>query len=265
MSSSARYSAPCAAILTVLAVSAISAAEKTASGTFDADGVAIFYQVAGAGTPVILIHGLAASGDLNWKWPGVMGELAKSFRVIALDLPGHGRSDKPARADAYGKQVVEDVVLLMDHLEIEEAHIVGYSAGGMIAMRLMANHPDRVISGTIGGMGWLQKGSLLDTIWGGLGGDPAKGKAAGFIHGIPEFALTKDELEAIRLPVKVIVGEQDPCYGLYVAPLRKVRPDWPVLEIKQAGHIDCVIQPEFRKAIAQWLKQNEPEQDANAE
>ena len=233
----------------------IHAALKTTTGTFDADGVNIFYQVAGEGSPVILIHGLAASGDLNWIWPGVMRELAKDHRVVAIDLPGHGRSDKPTRADAYGKQVVEDVVLLMDHLDIDKAHIVGYSAGGMITMRLMVDHPDRVISGTVGGMGWLQDGSLLQKFWDGLGG--GKKLSAGFIQGIPEFSLTKTELEKIKLPVKFIVGEQDPCNGLYVNPLRKARPDWPVVEIKNAGHLSCVIKPEFKTEIAEWLKKND--------
>ena len=78
--------------------------------------------------------------------------------MIALDLPGHGGSDKPEKPEAYGPQMAEDVVLLMDHLKIKKAHIVGYSLGGMITVKLLTLHPDRVLSATVGGMGWVQDG-----------------------------------------------------------------------------------------------------------
>src|SRR5438046_2604415 len=102
------------------------AADEPASNTFDAKGVKIHYLTAGQGEPVVLIHGLHASAALNWQAPGVLAELAKDHRVIALDLPGHGRSDKPTAEDAYGLRVVEDVVLLLDHLKSPKAHVVGY-------------------------------------------------------------------------------------------------------------------------------------------
>ena len=81
----------------------------------------------------MLIHGLYASAMINWQLPGVVGMLAPNYRVIALDLPGHGASDKPEDKAAYGVQMVEDVRQLLDHLKIKrKTHIVGYSLGGMI-------------------------------------------------------------------------------------------------------------------------------------
>ncbi|MCE9547954.1 MAG: alpha/beta hydrolase [Planctomycetia bacterium] len=59
--------------------------------------------------------------------------MSKNFQVIALDVRGHGLSDKPTREDAYGPELVGDVIRLMDHLHIKKAHIVGYSMGGIIA------------------------------------------------------------------------------------------------------------------------------------
>jgi pimeloyl-ACP methyl ester carboxylesterase len=100
------------------------AAAPPESRAFQAAGVKLHYLAAGQGEPVILLHGLASSAEINWKLTG----------VIALDLPGHGQSDKPEKESAYGKQVVEDVVLLMDHLKIQKAHIVGYSIGGWVRM-----------------------------------------------------------------------------------------------------------------------------------
>jgi pimeloyl-ACP methyl ester carboxylesterase len=122
-------------------------------------GVKIHYLVEGKGDPVVLIHGLHSSADSNWKKIGVMEDLAKDHRVIALDLPGHGMSDKPEKEDAYGLQMMEDVIAVMDHLKVKKAHIVGYSLGGMIVVKLLATHPERALSGTVGGMGWFKEGS----------------------------------------------------------------------------------------------------------
>jgi pimeloyl-ACP methyl ester carboxylesterase len=79
-------------------------------------------------------------------------------------MPGHGRSDKPEKEEAYGIPVVEDVVLLLDELKIKKAHVVGYSLGGIVAVKRMAKHPDRVLSGTVGGMGWFKEGSALQEL-----------------------------------------------------------------------------------------------------
>jgi pimeloyl-ACP methyl ester carboxylesterase len=129
------------------------AADGPASQTFEANGVKIHYLVQGEGEPVLLIHGLSSSAEINWKMTGVMSDLARDHQVIALDVPGHGRSDKPDKEEAYGLQIVEDCVLLLDHLQVKKAHVVGYSLGGMVAVKLMAKHPDRVLSGTVGGDG----------------------------------------------------------------------------------------------------------------
>src|SRR5262249_54430178 len=128
--------------------------------TFNANGTKIAYFVQGKGEPVVLIHGWLSSARVNWALPGISGHLAKDYRVIALDVRGHGLSDKPAKEEAYGPELVKDVVRLLDHLKIKKAHIVGYSMGGIIAGNFIARHPDRVLSGTLGGMGWLKAGGL---------------------------------------------------------------------------------------------------------
>lgn len=226
------------------------------SERFDSAGVQIHYLVAGQGEPVVLIHGLNASAEVNWNLPGVVAELAKDHQVIALDLRGHGHSDKPHGDDAYGLPVVEDVVHLLDHLHIKKAHIVGYSLGGMVAMKFIVTHPERVISGTLGGMGWLREGSGLQQFFERVPGREGTRTPAEFIHGIGKLAVTKDEVLAIRIPVKVIVGDHDPVRQLYVAPLKLIRSDWPVVEIADAGHITCVAKPEFREEIAAWIRKN---------
>jgi pimeloyl-ACP methyl ester carboxylesterase len=206
---------------------------------------------------VVLIHGLGASTFTNWQLPGIMPALAKDHRVIALDLPGHGSSDKPDKAEAYGPQMAEDVVLLLDHLNIKKAHIVGYSLGGMITVKLLTLHPDRVLSAVVGGMGWVQEGARNVT-----GRTPVQmregaGPLGLVVTSMAKLAVTEAELKAIKVPVTVIVGDQDPLKRRTVDPLRQVRKDWPVVEIKGAGHMACVIRKDFLTAIVAWLDKNQ--------
>jgi pimeloyl-ACP methyl ester carboxylesterase len=240
----------------VLAFVGPALAEQPPAQTFDAKGVTLRYFVQGGGDPVVLIHGLLASAKLNWDIPGITAALAKDYRVIALDLPGHGGSDKPETPDAYGVQMAEDVALLMDHLKIKKAHLVGYSLGGMITIKFLTLHPDRVISATVGGMGWVRdEGRNL-----GLGDrvptrdDP--GPIGMCVKGMTKLAVTAADLKAIKAPVTVIVGESDPLKRATVEPLRAVRPDWPVVEIKKANHMSCVWKKEFADAIVDWLAKN---------
>ncbi len=250
----------CPVIALALTVSLVrfAPAGEPSGGTLDAGGVKVRYYVQGKGEPVVLIHGWLASADLNWSLPGITRALAKDYRVISLDVRGHGRSDKPTRDDAYGPELVEDVVRLLDHLKVKKAHIVGYSMGGIIAGNFLAKHPDRALSGTLGGMGWLQDGGAGQLFFAQIGKKDAKAQALAVCgRSLAKLALTEKQLKAIRVPVTVLVGDKDSIIDkLYVAPLKKVRKDWPVVEIRDANHITCIMKPQFRDEIAAWLKKN---------
>jgi pimeloyl-ACP methyl ester carboxylesterase len=236
-------------------ISFVSAPARQASDRrFDAKGIKLHYLVEGAGEPVVLLHGLHSSALLSWQMPGVVNLLAKKFQVIALDLPGHGESDKPDDEGAYGMEMVEDVARLLDHLKIQKAHLVGYSMGGMIAVKFMAKYPDRVRSGVIGGMGWLREGSGLQKMWERMKAREDAGYApAACAHSLGKLAMTEAEIKGIRAPVVVLVGDHDPVKGFYVTPLQPVRKDWQVIEIADAGHLNCIVKPQFKEEIADWL------------
>lgn len=216
---------------------------------FTSDGLKIHYVVEGQGEPVILVHGLYSSAKLNWEMPGTMTELAKHYQVIAFDNRGHGQSGKPEADDQYGVQMVEDVVRLMNHLHIQKAHVVGYSLGGMITLKLLTMHPERVSSAVLGGMGWLKADSPLQHFWEEVKGRRNTKVPAACVRGIAKLAVTEAEIKAVRVPVSIIVGERDPCRRLYVEPLLRVRPDWPEHVIQNAGHINCVAKPDFKTQL----------------
>src|SRR5690606_4272187 len=106
-----------------------------------APGVRLRFRQAGRGEPVVLLHGFAAS--LAAVAP-LADSLAMDHRVVALDQRGHGRSTIPSESDAYGREMGSDVVQLLDHLEIERAHLVGHSMGAVVSAFVASRYPDRV-------------------------------------------------------------------------------------------------------------------------
>lgn len=240
------------ALLALLAIGPVSA--KTVEVT-TSDGVTLHVADEGEGEPVLLLHGLAASADLNWRWPGVLGAVKEAgFRVIAPDARGHGRSTQPADG-AYGTKLVDDVVAVLDALQLERVHVVGYSMGGMTALALVARHPERVRDVFLGGMGWVQEGALPPRPAGRRDRTPRPlGGPGQCMRTLGELGLSEEQVRAIEVPARVAVGELDPIRRLYVQPLERLRPDWPVQVIPGVGHLTCVAHPQLREAIVGALK-----------
>ncbi|MGH9657801.1 MAG: alpha/beta fold hydrolase [Bryobacteraceae bacterium] len=141
----------CIAGLGFLAAALLDASEPTHEYFTTSDGVKIHYMRIGReGSHVVLIHGYTGSAEGNWFRNGIAEALSRNHRVVALDCRNHGRSDKP---QPNGPGRAEDVVELMDHLKIGKAHVHGYSMGGAIAGRILATHPQRLITVAFGGSG----------------------------------------------------------------------------------------------------------------
>lgn len=115
-------------------------------------GYRIRYQAIGEGpVVVVLLHGHPMWGD-RWIDRGYVDGLQDLFRLIVPDLLGHGDSDKPHDPAAYGNpNIAADVVAILDAEGVDAAHLWGYSWGVMIAEKLAATWPQRVISLMLGG------------------------------------------------------------------------------------------------------------------
>lgn len=112
----------------------------------------------GAGPAVLLIHGFTADVERSWVETGILPDLARDHRVVALDLRGHGKSDKPHDPRAYD-EIAVDAIRLLDFLGIRRAHVVGYSLGGIIVAKLLVTHPERFSSAVLGGAAYRRSQS----------------------------------------------------------------------------------------------------------
>ena len=213
--------------------------------TFDSNGVPIRFTLEGEGdTPLVLLHGFATSLELMAALtPG----LKDDYWVIAVDARGHGKSGKPHDPEKYGLEMMEDVVRLLDHLGVERAHVFGYSMGGMITLKLVTTHPERLLSAVAGGYGWpesspegdafmdrvaeaLERGEGFGPLFDSLtpeGEEPPPREQieaiermllatndplalAAAARDFRHLALTEEALEKNTVPTLAIVGERDP-------------------------------------------------------
>ncbi|WP_136476662.1 alpha/beta fold hydrolase [Pseudomonas sp. DG56-2] len=108
------------------------AAERTPAGTS--------YLATGQGHPVVLIHGVGLNKEM---WGGQIVGLANDYRVIAYDMLGHGQSPRPQPGcglPGYAEQLAE----LLDHLQLPQATIIGFSMGGLVARAFALHYPQRL-------------------------------------------------------------------------------------------------------------------------
>ena len=122
--------------------------------TFNSDGVTIAYEMAGEGPPILLIHGFASTGRVNWWDTAWVKTLTGAGRmVVTFDNRGHGQSEKLYDAALYpASEMAEDARRLLDHLGIVAADVMGYSMGARIAAFLAINHPSRVRRAVFAGL-----------------------------------------------------------------------------------------------------------------
>jgi len=275
-----------AALALVVAVVVFLLVHRVEGEYFDSNGCRIHYTVEGRGEPVILVHGVAANADLNWRYPGVIRALARDFKVIAFDLRGHGLSGKPHEVDKYGIQMVEDIVRLMDHLHIQKAHVAGYSLGGFLLLKLLATHPDRVASAAICAAGWKNPDdpSPLPNPYTAPKADarkwldaalsaPVASTSKSLFHRVRnavgdrlmdktakkalkqkyvELAVTEAELKAIHVPAICLIGTQDGF--LFLA--RDLRAHMPGIEFCQivgAGHFTTPFRRVFKADLRDFF------------
>ncbi len=266
------------------------AAADTRQGQYvTVNGARIFYQVAGTGTPLLLIHGFPLSGEL---FQGQLAGLSGRFQVITPDLRGFGKSSTPS---PYGsiEQYTSDILAFMNALHIQRAVIGGHSMGGQITLELYHQAPQRFLgmllidtnpmaASVVEQAEWPSFGaqaqkegvpSIVSTVepqmltGTGRMGSPALAAemadilAEGSVNGVvgggfalaarPDFTTM---LHAITVPTLVLVGVDDPIYSYEVSTMtHNAIPFSKLVVLPQAEHASIFEQPALANAaITQW-------------
>ena len=237
------------------------------------DGARLAWREMGEGRPVVLIHGFFSDATVNWIKYGHAAKIAAAgFRVIMPDLRAHGSSAKPHDAAAYPPDILmRDGFALLDHLQLTDYDLVGYSLGGRTAVRMLANGatPRRAVLSGMGyqgivatagrggyfrnvltNLGSFERGtseSMTEAFLKTTGGDPVA-----LLHILDTFVDTPAAaLAEIATPIIVVNGLDDNDNGSG-EDLAAALPD-AAFRTVPGNHMSAVLKPELGIAIADFL------------
>ena len=246
---------------------------------FNSDGVEIAFEVWGEGPPVLLIHGFASSAFVNWRdthWVKVLTEAG--HQVIAIDNRGHGQSEKLYDSALYSAPLMaDDAVRLLDHLNVAQADVMGYSMGARITAFMAMVHPTRVrravfaglATRMITGVGGAEEIALA------LEADSAAAVEDRMARGFRLFAdqtksdrralaacirssrvkIKAEALAEIKVPVLVVAGELDDVAG-NVAELTAIIPGSQGVVLPNRNHMNAVGDRGCKDAVLNFLASN---------
>lgn len=242
---------------------------------FDSDGVRLHYELHGPddGDPIVLVHGFASHYRLNWvgtRWQETL--TGAGFRVIGLDCRGHGDSDKPHDPRAYETPTMAaDVRRLLDHLQLRQAHYLGFSMGARIGIQCVLDFPERLRKAVLGGVGI--KGALADaqSIARALRGGPPENATAKSFYDFARARPHNDlealaaciealsspvdpmRLEAVTVPILLVVGGNDELVS-GAEDLVEMIPTARLVVVPGRDHLGTVPAREFKEAALAFLE-----------
>ena len=116
------------------------------------DRVKLWYEETGAGTPIVFVHEFAAD---HRSWEPQMRHFGQRHRCITYGARGYPPSDVPSSPESYSQdRATDDIAAVMDHLELDKAHVVGLSMGGFATLHFGFRHPQRALSLVVAGCGY---------------------------------------------------------------------------------------------------------------
>lgn len=188
----------------------------------DVGGIGTNYIKAGAGEPLVLIHGSGPGVTAYANWRGVIPDFAKSFTCYAPDTLGFGYTDFPADIQGFAmERWVAHILGFLDALGIEKAHFIGNSYGGALTLALATRHPDRVgrivLMGAAGLKFEMTEG--LERVWGYQPSLEAMRELMTTFAFDP--ALVKEEIVRSRYEASIRPGAQEAYTSLFPEPRQR--------------------------------------------
>ena len=241
--------------------------------------IEIAFEDYGAGAPILLVHGFASNGKVNWLDTGWVETLVDAgFRAITIDNRGHGQSQKLYDPALYpARMMARDVVNLIDHLDLGTATLLGYSMGARISAFATMGWPDKVGAVVFGGLGINMIRGLSDTknIIDGLEAPSlsdvthASGrqfrifaehtgsdlKALAACMASSRDRIGEADISKIPVPALVAVGDKDEVGGP-AAPLAALMRKGEAFVIKGRDHMRATGDPQFKAGVLSFLQRN---------
>ena len=230
------------------------AIDATENKYIDVNGISTHYYEAGAGSPLILMHGGGAGADAYGNWRGCISAFAKHFHVFAIDMIGFGFTDKPDPESYEYSQVkrTEHVIGLIENLGLDSVNLIGNSMGGLTAIGVAVEKPALVNKLILMGSAGI-KAPLSDELKSIMNYDYSIAGMEKIVRGLtnPNFEVDADIVEyrhqlsiesATRAAYKAVMGwirEQGALFGEedYIS-----RVSQPALVVN--GKLDKVVQLE---------------------
>jgi pimeloyl-ACP methyl ester carboxylesterase len=202
--------------------------KPSTTGYAPVNGIKVYYEVYGEGQPIVLLHGSYYTIEMNWAQ--LIPELAKTRKVIAIEMQGHGHTAYSDRKLSRAT-LASDVEQVMDYLKIDSADIAGYSFGGQVAYQFAIQSPKRlrklvIISSTHKTEGWVAEisgvfkqmkpehfeNSPMQAAYNAVA--PDKANWTKFLQQMmtaaaEPFNLGDDNIAKITAPVLIISGDND--------------------------------------------------------
>jgi pimeloyl-ACP methyl ester carboxylesterase len=234
------------------------------SGMAPVNDIEMYYAIYGDGEPIILLHGGLGNADY---FANQIAVFAETYRVIAVDSRGHGRSTVTETPIGYSL-MASDVLALMDYLEIEAAHLVGWSDGGIIGLDIAIHHPERLLKLVAYGANYNTSGVRADVGESELFNayveraladyaalSPAPENVDGFLENISNMWATEpdfsaEQLGGITTPTLILDGwQEEAIYPEHAFEMASLIPTAELQLMPGVGHFAMFHTPEMFNSI----------------
>jgi len=244
----------------------------------------IYYEVTGDGEPLVLSHG---AGGNHAIWFEQVAFFSRRYKVITWDQRSFGNStDHAGRHNA--EAFAADLLALLDHLQIDKAHLAGQSMGGWTTVRFALDHPDRVrsviLADTTGGIVTDEVRLDYERLRSGEArAEGEKARAEGRLDEDPKRSLLYGQISSLNgerptdigamlfgvdyapraaeltMPVLMVVGSEDPLFRPQsIRSIANLLPNVRVVEIPGAGHSPYFYQPgQWNRAVLEFLREQD--------